>query len=244
MLKIENLNYKVGNKVILNKINLKIQPNDIFAIIGPNGAGKSTLSSIIMGLIKDNIEGKIYFENKLINNLEIFERARLGMTMAPQQVADFEGITIEEYLDLSKKYAINNWFNDKEEILKLVGLNPRRYLKRYVDNSLSGGERKRVELASILFLGPKFVILDEIDSGIDFTSIEDIGKILHILKDKGSTILMITHNEKLLDYAQKAALLCNGQIVKVGDPKFIKKYFEKCKTCQFNNNSKEVEENG
>ncbi len=244
MLKVENLSYKVDNRVILNKINLEIQQNNIFAIIGPNGAGKSTLSSIIMGLIKDNIEGKIYFENKLINNLEIFERARLGMTLATQQVAEFEGITIEEYLDLSKKYAINNWFNNKEEVLKLVGLNPKKYLKRYVDNSLSGGERKRVELASILFFGPKFVILDEIDSGIDFTSIEDIGKILHILKEKGSTILMITHNEKLLDYAQNAALLCNGEIVKVGDPGFIKEYFEKCKICQFNNNQKGVEKNG
>lgn len=237
MLKIENLSYKVDNRTILNKINLEVPKNNIFAVIGPNGAGKSTLSSVIMGLIEGNIEGNIYFEDKLINDLEVFQRARLGMTMAPQQVADFEGITIQEYLDLSKKYAINNWFDDKEKVLKLVGLNPQKYLKRYVDNSLSGGERKRVELASILFFGPKFVILDEIDSGIDFTSIEDIGKILHILKEKGATILMITHNEKLLDYAQKAALLCNGEIVKVGDPKSIKEYFSKCKICQFSPNS-------
>jgi len=237
LLKIENLSYKVDNKTILNKINLEIPKNNIFAIIGPNGAGKSTLSSIIMGFIKDNVEGNIYFENKLINNLEIFQRARLGMTMAPQQVADFEGITIQEYLELSKKYAFNNWFDNQEKVLCLVGLNPQRYLKRYVDNFLSGGERKRVELASILFFGPKFVILDEIDSGIDFTSIEDVGKILHILKEKGATVLMITHNEKLLDYAQKAALLCNGEIVKVGDPKSIKEYFSKCKICQFNLNS-------
>ena len=237
MLKIENLSYKVDNKTILNKINLEIPKNNIFAIIGPNGAGKSTLSSIIMGFIKDNVEGNIYFENKLINNLEIFQRARLGMTMAPQQVADFEGITIQEYLELSKKYAFNNWFDSQEKVLCLVGLNPQRYLKRYVDNFLSGGERKRVELASILFFGPKFVILDEIDSGIDFTSIEDVGRILHILKEKGATVLIITHNEKLLDYAQKAALLCNGEIVKVGDPKSIKEYFSKCKICQFSLNS-------
>jgi len=243
LLKIENLSYKVDNKTILNKINLEVPKNNIFAIIGPNGAGKSTLSSVIMGLVEGNVEGNIYFEDKLINDLEIYQRARLGMTMAPQQVADFEGITIQEYLDLSKKYAINNWFDDKEKVLKLVGLNPQKYLKRYVDNSLSGGERKRVELASILFFGPKFVILDEIDSGIDFTSIEDVGKILHILKEKGATVLMITHNEKLLDYAQKAALLCNGEIVKVGDPRSIKEYFEKCKICQFSPNSSNFNNN-
>ncbi|HIC86939.1 MAG TPA: ATP-binding cassette domain-containing protein, partial [Aquificae bacterium] len=105
MLKIENLSYKVDNRTILNKINLEVPKNNIFAVIGPNGAGKSTLSSVIMGLIEGNIEGNIYFEDKLINDLEVFQRARLGMTMAPQQVADFEGITIQEYLDLSKKYA-------------------------------------------------------------------------------------------------------------------------------------------
>jgi Fe-S cluster assembly ATP-binding protein len=239
LLEIKNLSYGKDRKILKN-INLKIPKNEIFAIIGPNGAGKSTLSNIIMGLIKDNVDGEIIFENKLINNLEIFERARLGMTMAPQSVAEFEGITVSEYLDLSKKYAINDWFHDKEEVLKLVGLNPKKYLNRFVDNTLSGGERKRIELASILFFGPKFVILDEIDSGIDFTSIEDIGKILHISKDKGATILMITHNERLLDFSTRAALLCNGEIIKTGSPKEIKSFFEKCKICEFEDKIKEV----
>ncbi|ADY73240.1 ABC transporter related protein [Desulfurobacterium thermolithotrophum DSM 11699] len=230
ILAINNVKLTIDEKLILKGINLIVRKGEIHAILGPNGAGKSTLAKLIMGIdnLKTPTEGEIVFDGKIINGLEIYERARLGITLAWQEPARFEGITIEEYLKLSGK---NNPNVDIKKCLEKVGLVPELYLKRYVDESLSGGERKRVELASILALKPKFVILDEIDSGIDFTSIEDIQKILETMRDEGITILMITHNEKLLDVADRASLLCAGKVLDTSDPQTIKRKFEECKVC-------------
>jgi len=230
ILEVNNVKLSINGKLILGGINLTVNKKEIHAILGPNGAGKSTLSKLIMGIdnLKTPTEGKIIFDGKVINGLEVFERAKLGITLAWQEPARFEGITVEEYLKLSGR---NNPDVDVRKCLEAVGLVPELYLKRYVDDSLSGGERKRVELASILAFKPKFVILDEIDSGIDFTSIEDIQKILETMKNEGITILMITHNEKLLDVADRASLLCGGKVLDTADPQSIKKKFEECKVC-------------
>ncbi|WP_163329505.1 ABC transporter ATP-binding protein [Desulfurobacterium thermolithotrophum] len=230
ILTINNVKLTIDKKLILKGINLIVRKGEIHAILGPNGAGKSTLAKLIMGIdnLKTPTEGEIIFDGEIINGLEVYERARLGITLAWQEPARFEGITIEEYLKLSGR---NNPNVDIRKCLEEVGLVPELYLKRYVDESLSGGERKRVELASILAFKPKFVILDEVDSGIDFTSIEDIQKILETMRDEGITILMITHNEKLLDVADRASLLCAGKVLDTSDPQTIKRKFEECKVC-------------
>ena len=230
ILKVNNVKLTVDGKAILRGVNLEVNRGEIHAILGPNGAGKSTLAKLIMGIedLKSPTEGEIIFDGKVINGLEVYERARLGITLAWQEPARFEGVTVEEYLRLS---ARNNPDVDIRKCLEEVGLVPEVYLKRFVDDSLSGGERKRVELASILAFRPKFVVLDEIDSGIDFTSIEDIQKILETMREEGITVLMITHNEKLLDVADRASLLCGGKVLETSDPQSIKRKFEECKVC-------------
>jgi len=230
ILKVDNVKLIIDGKAILKGVNLEVNRGEIHAILGPNGAGKSTLAKLIMGIddLKSPTEGEIIFDGKVINGLEVYERARLGITLAWQEPARFEGVTVEEYLRLS---ARNNPDVDIRKCLEEVGLVPELYLKRFVDESLSGGERKRVELASILAFKPKLAILDEIDSGIDFTSIEDIQRVLETMKEEGITVLMITHSEKLLDVADRASLLCAGKVLETSDPQTIKKKFEECKVC-------------
>jgi Fe-S cluster assembly ATP-binding protein len=230
ILKVNDVKLTINEKTILKGINLEINRGEIHAILGPNGAGKSTLAKLIMGIdnLKSPTKGEILFEGKVINGLEVYERAKLGITLAWQEPARFEGITVEEYLKISGR---NNPNVDIRKCLEEVGLTPELYLKRFVDDSLSGGERKRVELASILAFKPKLAVLDEIDSGIDFTSIEDIQRILETMKEEGITVLMITHSEKLLDVADRASLLCGGKVLETSDPESIKKKFEKCKVC-------------
>ncbi|SNR69101.1 ABC transporter ATP-binding protein [Desulfurobacterium atlanticum] len=231
VLALNDVKLKVEDKEILRGVNLTINKGELHAILGPNGAGKSTLASLIMGIngLSEPTSGEIIFKDKLINGLSIYERARLGLTLAWQEPARFEGLTIEDYLKISGK---NNPDLDIDKCLEAVGLDPKVYLKRFVDESLSGGERKRVELASILAMKPDFAVLDEIDSGIDFTSIEDFQGVLQEMKNDGITILMITHNEKLLSSADRASLLCNGKVIKTSDPETIKKQFEECKVCE------------
>ncbi|MEO2082759.1 MAG: ATP-binding cassette domain-containing protein, partial [Desulfurobacteriaceae bacterium] len=168
ILTINDVKLSIDGKPILKGVNLIVNEGEIHAILGPNGAGKSTLAALLMGIndLKAPDEGELIFRDKLLNGLSIYERAKLGLTLAWQEPARFEGITVEEYLRLSGR---NNPDLNVEECLTLVGLDC-SYLFRFVDDTLSGGERKRVELASILAMRPKLAILDEPDSGIDFAS--------------------------------------------------------------------------
>ena len=236
LLEVKNLKYRTEEgKEILKGVNLTVEKGEIHAVLGPNGAGKSTLANLIAGAsgYENPTEGEIIFEGKLLNGKPIYERAKLGLTIAFQEPARFEGITVEEYLKLS---ARNNPNADIEECLRKVGLEPCEYLNRFVDENLSGGERKRIELASIMCMKPKLAVLDEIDSGIDFVSIDEIGNLFKTMRDEGTTLLVITHRENIANIANRASLLCDGQIVETGDPKRIIKKFEKeCLVCEVQN---------
>ena len=236
LLEVKNLKYRTEEgKEILKGVNLTVERGEIHAVLGPNGAGKSTLANLIAGAsgYENPTEGEIIFEGKLLNGKPIYERAKLGLTIAFQEPARFEGITVEEYLKLS---ARNNPNADIEECLRKVGLEPCEYLNRFVDENLSGGERKRIELASIMCMKPKLAVLDEIDSGIDFVSIDEIGNLFKTMRDEGTTLLVITHRENIANIANRASLLCDGQIVETGDPKRIIKKFEKeCLVCEVQN---------
>lgn len=225
MLTIKNLRLRRDGKTILHGINLEVSRGEIHAIIGPNGSGKSTLAHALVGCRGyEPIEGEIIFNGTTITNLSITERAKLGITLAWQEPARFEGLTVADYLSLGKK-------NDVKEALRMVNLNPDRYLNRFIDQTLSGGERKRVELASIITLKPKLAILDEPDSGIDFVSLNDLLTVIVKLK-RDTTILLITHREDVAAISDRATLLCDGYIVKDGTPQEVTKYFrEMCKIC-------------
>lgn len=224
ILEIKDIHYRTKNKKILNGVNLKVRRNEVLSIIGVNGTGKTTLASILTGINKPK-KGKLIFEGKDITNFSMTKRARLGVTLAWQMPAVFDGISVRDYVSLGGKIK-------PEKCLKLVGLNPDPYLDRMVDGSLSGGERKRIELASVISMNPKLTILDEPDSGIDMASIDVIKKAIKTLKKMKTSVILITHSEEMARIGDRAALLCNGKIVKKGDVRDITKFFKKhCKKC-------------
>ena len=180
LLEIKGLTYETGNKEILDDFSLTIEASEVHALLGTNGTGKSTLAYLIVGCEGYRpTSGDIVFDGKVINDLKIHERAKLGITMAWQEPVRFEGISVEDYLTLKSNDAIPSLY------LEMVGLSPGLYLHRMVDKSLSGGERKRIELASVLALKPRLAILDEPDSGIDMLSTQDI---INVINAFGKTV--------------------------------------------------------
>ena len=233
ILKLENVSLTLDNKPILNNLSVDFWEGHIHAIVGPNGAGKSTLSYVIMGLSGyQNITGKIFFKGTIINHLSVFERANLGISLGWQEPARFEGLTVYQYLKASKKESGMSI----EEAMKVVGLPSAEYLSRACDKTLSGGERKRIELASLLVMQPQLVLLDEPDSGIDVEALERIFDAITLLKERGSTVITITHSMAVLKKAEHAFLMCHGSIMDKGSIDKISGYFEnKCIPCGHKN---------
>ena len=235
LLDIEGLSLAVEDTVILNDLTLDLWEGYVHAIVGPNGAGKSTLASAIMGLEGyRNTQGAMRFDGQSLTELTVDERVRLGMTLGWQEPARFEGLPVRTFV----KSASRNGLTDSgvDDILVKVGLEPQRYNHRAVDKTLSGGERKKAELASILAMKPRLVILDEPDSGIDVESLRRIRDAIDLLKQGGSTVLLITHSEEVLSWAEHAFLLCCGRVVEKGSVAKIGQYFgRKCIPCDHKN---------
>ena len=242
ILELRDVGLKLNGKWILHDINAEIWEGHVHAVVGPNGAGKSTLAYAIMGLEGyRNIEGDIIFEGESIKGLNVTERAKKGITLAWQEPARYEGLTVKKFLMASAGGRV-----DVEDILEKVGLDA-EYAERAVDKTLSGGERKKIELASILAMKPKLVMLDEPDSGIDVASLEKIFEAIKVLKEEGSTVMLITHSLAVLKQAEHAFLMCNGMIVDKGRMEKLIPFFEgKCIPCKHKNMPElnEEDENG
>ncbi|BDU50576.1 ATP-binding cassette domain-containing protein [Haliovirga abyssi] len=229
MLKVRNMHVFRGEKEILQDINLHFEKGKIYSILGSNGAGKSTLARTLIGFEKIE-KGSIILNSKDITKFSITERAKAGMTIALQEPARFEGMSVKDYLTLGGRFSGDNL----KDIFELVGLEYKKYIYRNVDDSLSGGERKRVELASVLMMNPKIAIFDEPDSGIDALSIPNIVNILNYIKNKGNTAIVITHNEDIAAIVDYAYLICDKTIKKTGKPLEISNYFKRtCTNCDF-----------
>lgn len=233
-LQVQKLSLAFEDKKILQDVSIDFWDGHIHAIVGPNGAGKSTLAQTIMGLPEyRDYEGKINFNGEELNGLSVFERAQRGITLAWQEPARFEGITVEKFIKAAAKDADEYTV---EDALQMVGLDPDNYRNRAVDKTLSGGERKRIEVASIIVMEPKIVLMDEPDSGIDTDAIEYIFRVIKKLKQNGSTVVLITHSSRVLQEADHAFLMCHGRIVDKGTVDKMKDYFEgKCIPCTHKN---------
>lgn len=229
MLKIENLHVFRDGKEILRNVELEFERGKIYSVLGSNGAGKSTLARTLIGF--NQIEkGEIVLDSADITGASVTERAKLGMTIALQEPARFEGITVKDYVTLGGKYESE----DVNEIFEIVGVDYHKYINRMVDETLSGGERKRIELAAVLMMNPKFAIFDEPDSGIDALSISNIVSMLNYIKRKGNTAIVITHNEDIAAVVDYAYLICDKTIKKRGKPIEISNYFKKrCNVCEY-----------
>lgn len=234
LLETRNLSLKLNGKQILDNLNIEFWEGHVHAVVGPNGAGKSTLAYAIMGLEGyRNIDGEIIFDGVLINNMDIAERAKLGITLGWQEPARYEGLTVKQFILAS---ARDKKIETVKDVLSKVGLIPEDYIDRAVDKTLSGGERKKIELASILAMQPRFVMLDEPDSGIDIASLEKIFDGIKLLRNYGSTVILITHSLAVMKQAEHAFLLCGGRLVEKGSIDKIRPYFEKeCLPCQHKN---------
>jgi Fe-S cluster assembly ATP-binding protein len=234
ILEVKEVSLMVNSASILNNLSLEFWTGYVQAVVGPNGAGKSTLANVIMGLpdYRDH-SGDILFEGRSIKNLNVDERARLGITLGWQEPARFEGLKVSRFILAAAK---NKDKNEVERVLEMVGLEPDRYRSRAVDKTLSGGERKRIELASILAMKPRLVMLDEPDSGVDIEAIDRIFEAIELLKKNGTTVLLITHSPKVLQKADHAFLICRGMLVDKGETAKILEYFSgKCLPCPHQN---------
>jgi len=225
LLEIRDLTFAAGPQKILDRLGLVIQQQEIHALLGANGSGKTTLAYVLMGCeAYVPSAGTVLFDGRDLLPLKMHERARLGLTLAWQEPARFEGVTVREYLTLGKPDC------DPEPTLRQVGLAPERYLNRRLDKALSGGERHRIELASVLSMKPKLAILDEPSAGIDMLSINHIIDIIRALKEAGGSVLLITHQEEVALIADRASQLCAGRIIFSGGPREAVDHF-RGRTC-------------
>jgi len=234
VLELKNVSLTLGGKLILNDLTVDFWEGRVHALVGPNGAGKSTLASTIMGLpgYRD-IAGDILLDGERINDLTVDERARRGITLAWQEPARFEGLRVDRFILAGAK---DKSTETARRVLARVGLDPDKYMTRAVDRTLSGGERKRIELASILSMEPRIVLMDEPDSGIDVEALTRIFDALADFKERGATVIMITHSQEVLKHAEHAFLMCNGSILDKGPVGRIDGYFaDHCIPCDHAN---------
>ena len=229
MLELKNICFERDNKKILDNINLKIETDKFIAITGPNGSGKSTLAKIIMGIEKPD-SGKIIFNNKDITKMPIDKRAKLGIGFAFQQPVKFKGITVYDLLKIASRKEINKI--EACNTLSKVGLCAKEYVDREVNSSLSGGELKRIEIATVALRESKLTIFDEPEAGIDLWSFNNLIDVFENMRNiiKGTTII-ISHQEKILNIADKIILMRNGKIEQIGDAKEVLENVEAKKEC-------------
>ncbi len=218
MLELKNVSYEVkennDNIPIVNNINLTIDDNKFVAITGPNGGGKSTLAKLIAGIIQPT-SGQIIYDGTDITNLSITERAKLGVSFAFQQPVRFKGIKVKDLITLASGEDIN--VGKACEYLSEVGLCARDYINRDVDASLSGGELKRIEIATIIARNTKLSVFDEPEAGIDLWSFNNLIKVFDKMhKEMDRTIIIISHQERILDSADEIIVIKDGQAVAQG----------------------------
>ena len=214
MLTLENISFGVkdekGEKEIIKNLNLSIGENKFVVITGPNGGGKSTLAKLIAGIEKP-VSGRILFDQEDITEKSIPDRANMGISYAFQQPVRFKGIQVLDLIRLAAKRKMSA--ADACEYLSEVGLCAKDYINREVNASLSGGELKRIEIATVLARGTKLSVFDEPEAGIDLWSFQNLISVFERMREntKGS-ILIISHQERILNIADEIVVIADGQI--------------------------------
>ena len=217
MLELKNITYRVsderGEKTILDDVSLVLDQRFV-AFTGPNGGGKSTLAKVIAGIIQPT-SGRIYLDGEDITDLSITERANKGISYAFQQPVRFKGITVRDLISLAAGKQTK--VSDACAYLSEVGLCARDYIDREINASLSGGELKRIEIATVLARGTKLSVFDEPEAGIDLWSFNNLITVFENMyeKTKGN-ILIISHQERILNIADKVVVIANGKVDKQG----------------------------
>ena len=219
MLELKNISFGVdadeGHKEIIRDVSMVIRDDKLIVITGPNGGGKSTLARLIAGIEKPD-EGRILFDGEDITDMTITDRARKGIGFAFQQPVRFKGIEVFDLIRLATGRKISA--ADACKYLSSVGLCARDYINREVNSSLSGGELKRIEIATILAKAPKLSVFDEPEAGIDLWSFKNLIEVFEGMRRdiKGSSILIISHQERILEIADEIMVIKEGRLAEGG----------------------------
>lgn len=235
-LQISNLVVKVGDKEILHGINLQISGGQLHVVMGPNGSGKSTLTSALMGHPSYTItKGKVKISGKNILPLPPHERAKLGLLLGFQNPLAIPGVTVASFIRTAyrelhphSKYTVIQLQRKLLQQVQAFGLGE-NLLKRGINDGFSGGERKKVEMLQLLLLQPKFVLLDEIDTGLDIDALKMVAKAVAQLQRNGCGVLLITHYQRIISYLSPdyVHILVNGRVVNQGGKELVKTIEEK-----------------
>ena len=219
MLELKNLSFTAdtdgSNTEIIRDLNLTVEDNKFVVITGPNGGGKSTLAKLIAGIVK-NTAGQIIFDGTDITDMSITDRARAGIGFAFQQPVRFKGLTVLDLLRIAAGRDMS--VSDACQYLSEVGLCAKDYIRREVNASLSGGELKRIEIATVLARDVKLALFDEPEAGIDLWSFQNLIRIFENMRrpDSNRTIIVISHQERILNIADEIIVLADGKVLKKG----------------------------
>jgi Fe-S cluster assembly ATP-binding protein len=234
MLELINVSFEVDDdadkKEIIRDVSLTIPDRKMIVITGPNGGGKSTLARLIAGIEKPTA-GRIIFDGEDITDLSITERAKKGIGFAFQQPVRFKGIQVIDLLRLAAGKFLS--MSDACDYLSEVGLCARDYIDREINSSLSGGELKRIEIATVLARGTSLSIFDEPEAGIDLWSFGNLISVFEKMHEKTKgNILIISHQERILNIADKVVVIANGKVDKQGSREEILPALLHAPTCQ------------
>ena len=222
LLAAKSISKSFDGRVILRKIDIDLNQGEMLGLLGSNGAGKSTFMNIVLGLLKCDF-GDIFLGNIKLTNLAIHERSKLGIAYLPQQTAIFRGLTVYENLLGIAQIVIKRVAREQKEIVeKLMAEFSITHLRNVKAIALSGGERRRTEIARCLINNPKVLLLDEPFAGVDLLSLQDIKGLLLKLQNRGCSVLVTDHNaSQLLSVVDRAYVIANGSIVANGTPRQI-----------------------
>ena len=217
VLKTENLKKSYSEKTVVDEININLKKGEIVGLLGPNGAGKTTTFYMITGMIRPS-SGKIFFDDKNITNTPMYQRARMGIGYLAQEPSIFSKLTVENNLRIVLENILPSVQEQTELIDKLLVQFNIDHLRGNLGGSLSGGERRRVEICRTLALKPDFILLDEPFAGIDPIAVEDIQQVVTSLKEQNIGVLITDHNvRETLSITDRSYLLYSGKILKSGD---------------------------
>ena len=228
MLHLQNITFMVKKgsqqRRIIDDLSLKLAPGELLVVTGPNGSGKSTLAQLIMG-IQTPTSGRILLGGEDITEQSITDRAKLGMAYSFQQPVCFKGLTVRDLLQIAatgKETFLEDKRTDYAKLLAQVGLDADEYLGREIDDSLSGGELKRIEIASALARNARLLVFDEPEAGIDIWSFDRLVKVFRKLhQDKERAIIIISHQRRIMEIADRIAILRDGKITAQGNMELL-----------------------